>query len=176
MPKSNKGDTSGTAAPGGSAARTHLNHIVGYSGILRQDALDAGRADLASLFATIAESAEALESPLSARLDEADGDPPRGETLDHEIYGILYALVALVQSVKGKASAAGFKGLSAETDRLLEASNSILELMASNDDSPKGAADEEPSASAVRDSIRTWANRLSLARFLISAREASLSS
>ncbi len=145
MPKSSR--LEGGAAPQASseaaAARTQLNHIVGYSGILREDAEELGREDLAELFATIADSAKALEEPLAARLDSTAGGPRGGETLDHEIYGILYALVALVQNVKGKAVSSGYKDLSAETERLLEAGNAILELMAAKEDSPAGAVDEE---------------------------------
>jgi sigma-B regulation protein RsbU (phosphoserine phosphatase) len=150
MPKSSRADAFATAPQNGTIARTQLNHIVGYSGILRQDALEAGREDLASLFATIAESALALEGPLSARLDEDKGAPGRGESLDHEIYGILYALMALIQNAKGKAVASGHKDLAAETERLLEAGNAVLELMAAKEDSPPGALDEELNPIAPR--------------------------
>jgi sigma-B regulation protein RsbU (phosphoserine phosphatase) len=139
------------ANPGdGAAARTQLNHIVGYSGILRHDALELGREDLAELFSTIADSARALEGPLSARLDVTAGDPRGGESLDHEIYGILYTLMALVQNVKGKAGSSGYRDLAAEAERLLEAGNAILELMAAKEDSPQGAVDEELNPIAPR--------------------------
>ena len=143
MPKSSKADPSAASPSVAAVARTQLNHIVGYSGILRRDALELGREDLAELFATIAESALALEGPLSSRLEIAAGEPGSGQTLDHEIYGILYALVALVQNVKGKAASSGYRDLAAETEMLLEAGNSILELMAAKEDSPAGAVDEE---------------------------------
>ena len=143
MPKSSKGESPAAAPLSGTAARTQLNHIVGYSGILRQDALEAGREDLAALFATIAESAAALEAPLSARLAEVPGAQERLEILDHEIYGIIYALMALIQNAKGKALASGNRDLAAQSDRLLEAGNAILELMAAKEDSPSGAVDEE---------------------------------
>jgi sigma-B regulation protein RsbU (phosphoserine phosphatase) len=152
MPKSSKPDSPTIAPPGGAIARTELNHIVGYSGILRQDALDAGLEDLAELFSAIAESALELKGPLSARLGGAA--PPKegrdAEALDREIYGILYALVAQVQSAKGKASAGGHRDLAAETERLLEAGNAILELMAAMSDAGEGAADEEFAAAAPR--------------------------
>jgi sigma-B regulation protein RsbU (phosphoserine phosphatase) len=143
MPKNSKPDPSAPGPRTGAAARTQLNHIVGYSGILRQDALEVDRQDLAELFATIAESALALEEPLTARLEEAEGGPLLREDLDHEIYGILYSLIALVQNVKGKASAGGYRDLAAETEMLIEASNAILELMAAKEDAPSGAVDEE---------------------------------
>jgi phosphoserine phosphatase RsbU/P len=119
-------------------AKTQLNHIVGYSEMLKSDALAAGRADLASIFSTIGESALALQAPLLARLGEEEGG---AEILDHEIYGILYALVALIQDAKGKAGSGGYKGLALDADRLLEAGNAILELMAAAK-GPSGGASE----------------------------------
>jgi phosphoserine phosphatase RsbU/P len=138
MPKGNK---DGEAVR--RAARTQLNHMAGYAEILRLDALEAGRADLASIFATIGETARALKEPLLARLERKDGDSG-GELLDHEIYGILYALIAFVQDAKGKASSGGEKALSLDADRLLDAGNAILELMAAEEGPTaySGAAEE----------------------------------
>jgi sigma-B regulation protein RsbU (phosphoserine phosphatase) len=116
--------------------------------MLGQDALEAGRADIASLFATVGEFAMALKQPLLARIDrersgssEAEGAESDGSAnsvretsiFDHEIYGLLYALIALAQDIKVKAGAGGLKELSTDTERLLEAGNAILELMASGD-------------------------------------------
>ena len=83
-----------------------------------------------------------------ARLDERGSAGP--EALDHQIYGIIYALVALVQEVKGKASAGGDRDLVLDADRLLQAGNAILELMAAEDDAPAGAAEEEGDAASPR--------------------------
>ena len=130
------------------SARTQLNHIVGYGEMLRQDAIENGHEDLASIFATIKESAQALKEPLLARLDERGSAGP--EALDHQIYGIIYALVALVQEVKGKASVGGDRDLVLDADRLLQAGNAILELMAAEDDAPAGAAEEEGDAASPR--------------------------
>jgi phosphoserine phosphatase RsbU/P len=139
MPKSSDSDNSEIARRNWAVARTELNHVIGYSGILGEDALDAGREDLAELYAAIAESAAWLKGPLSARLAEEGDDA----SLDREIYGILYDLVARMQSAKGKASAQGYKIIAAETDRLLDACNAILELMAAMNDSASGAAEED---------------------------------
>jgi sigma-B regulation protein RsbU (phosphoserine phosphatase) len=146
MPRSNKPGSPALVEKGGEAmrqaARTQLNHLVGYGEMLRQDAIEAGRADLASIFSTICESAQALKEPLMARLAGSEGGS-RPETLDHEIYGILYALIAFIHDAKGKATSGGNRDIAVEADRLLEAGNSVLELMASEDDGPAGAAEEE---------------------------------
>jgi phosphoserine phosphatase RsbU/P len=127
MPRS-KTDAPADAQSKASLARTQLNHIIGHCGILGQDAIDAGAEELAALFETIAESAASLIQPLGSRFSGS-----RGETLDHEIYGILYAFVALVQDVKGKASSKGLKHLATEADRLLDLGNAVLELMAAQE-------------------------------------------
>src|SRR5208283_3929374 len=80
MPRSNKPGAPSFADAVGEgarqAARTQLNHIVGYGEVMRQDAIEAGRDDLASIFATICESAQALKVPLLARLSgEAESGP-----------------------------------------------------------------------------------------------------
>jgi phosphoserine phosphatase RsbU/P len=131
MPKRASPDPSSLEARGAAqrAARTQLNHIVGYAEMLRQDALEDGREDLASLFTTIGETALALKGPLLVRMESQKSDPS-AERLDHEIYGILYALVALIQDAKGRASSGSDKSLGHVADKLLEAGNAILELMA----------------------------------------------
>jgi phosphoserine phosphatase RsbU/P len=143
MPRNNRPISRALAQSIDSAARTQLNHIVGYGEVLRQDAVDAGRADLASLFATIVESAQTLKGPLLARLGEGALEA-KSENLDHEIYGILYALVGLIQDVKGKAASGGNKEIAEESDHLLEAGNAILELMAAEGDEGSGASEGEP--------------------------------
>jgi hypothetical protein len=163
MPRSNRTGSSSFLEKGAEgsrkAARTQLNHIVGYSEMLKQDAIEDGREDLAAVFATIRESAQALKEPLLARLAEGrlsagEGVPIKADSgagiLDHEIYGILYALIGLIQDVKGKAAAGGNKDLALDAERLLEAGNAILELMASEEDAPAGAADDAGGAAPPR--------------------------
>jgi sigma-B regulation protein RsbU (phosphoserine phosphatase) len=98
--------------------------------MLRQDSIEARREDLASIFGAIADSALALREPLDALLGEEGQPTLRDANLDHEIYGVLYAIIALVQDAKGKAQTSGLKDLSGEAERLLEASNTILEIIA----------------------------------------------
>jgi sigma-B regulation protein RsbU (phosphoserine phosphatase) len=143
MPKYDKGKTPspidcGEAATQRSAC-TQLHHLVGYSEMLRRDALAAGREDIASLFTTIGESARGLEAPLIARFGGGDGESD-GERIDREIYGILYSLIALIQEVKVKAASGGESDLSLDADKLLDAGNAILELMAADEGS--NAAEE----------------------------------
>jgi Serine phosphatase RsbU, regulator of sigma subunit len=141
MSRRNKSESPSLVDKGGAVARTQLNHIIGYAEILRQDALEAGRENLASIFVTIGESAHALKEPLNARLDE-NRDGSSTELLDNEIYSILYALIALIHDAKAKAAAGGDKSLGLEADKLLEAGNAIIELMAA-EEGPSTGEDEE---------------------------------
>jgi sigma-B regulation protein RsbU (phosphoserine phosphatase) len=149
MPRSNRpspaalenGDEAVPRRASPRAARTKLNRLVGYADILRQDAIEAGREDLAAIFSTIAESALQLKAPLLARLERVGG-PDAAHDLDHQIYGVIYALVALIQDAKDKAAGRDVD-LGLEADRLLDASNGILELMAAEEDTLSPAVEEE---------------------------------
>jgi phosphoserine phosphatase RsbU/P len=145
MPKSNDPDLAEITRRSKAAVRTQINHLVGYCGILGEDALDEGQAELTKRYAAIADLAVELKRPVSARLDgiSAGGAAPDAEGLDREIYGLLYDLIARVQGAKGAATALGMKNLAAETERLLDTANSILEIMAAIADSSSAAAEEE---------------------------------
>ncbi len=136
MPKKNSPESPAFADGGRAAmqrsARTQLNHIVGYAQILRQDALEADRGDLGEIFSSIGEVALALKEPLNNRL-AVDRNESVDEPLDQEIYGILYALITQIQEVKGKAVSSGDRNLALDADRLLDAGNVILELMAADE-------------------------------------------
>jgi phosphoserine phosphatase RsbU/P len=153
MPRNSDPDSSEIERDDLAVARTHVNHIVGYSAILGEDALDAGREDLVVLYAAIADLAVELKGPLFARF--GSGGAPSGasagsEALDRDIYGILYNLIARVQGAKDAAATQGYRDLASETARLLDAANGILELMAALSDSAKGAAEEEPAPTPQR--------------------------
>jgi sigma-B regulation protein RsbU (phosphoserine phosphatase) len=109
--------------------------------MLGQDAVEAGREDLASIFAMIGESARELKGPLLARLGGRPGEGS-AELLDHEIYGIIYALVALIQNAKDKATGED-EDLGLEADKLLDAGNAILEIMAAEEGPPPGEEQDE---------------------------------
>ena len=144
MPRRTKSESSflDSKAAAQRAARTQLNHILGYAEMLRLDALEDGHEELASLFVTIGETAGALRVPLADRLEGRPGGASQ-EILDHEIYGILYALVALIQDARGRATAEGDRNLGHVADKLLEAGNSILELLAAASGPSPGAEPDE---------------------------------
>ena len=137
--------------------RTRLNHIVGFGDILKVDAEEAGRPELAALFGSIRESALSLRDPLLSLMAD---DPPQGEArerIEQSAYGALFNLVGTAQEAKGRAS--NEKGLSEDIGRILEAANAVLELLArpSAGEEPErdakagaGAAGGEPSAEEGR--------------------------
>lgn len=132
------------------AARTRLNHIVGYGDILRQDAADSGRGALAALFEEIGKSALALRDPLLAALG-GEGPPEEGagaaRSSEEDVYTLLYRLIALIQDAKGKA-AGGVAA--ADVEKLLAAANGILELLAA---SPEAREEAGPENEAERGPI-----------------------
>lgn len=129
------------------ALRTRLNHIVGYSDILRQDSAEAGRAELSGLFASICESALALREPLIRLVATRPPSAAEKEALDKEIYGILYELIGMVQDIKGRAEALGDASLAADIGKILEASNAILEMLSE----PQGEEEGGPAATVAAD-------------------------
>jgi len=124
---------------------------VGYAELLRGDAEEGGRAELAGVFASIGASALALRDPLLGALGpeeaaepgaEGGGSPPRipeeWAASAREAYEVLYELVGLVQDAKGLAAGTGSPGLAKGVSRLSEAANAVLELVESLDAAAPG--------------------------------------
>jgi phosphoserine phosphatase RsbU/P len=150
----------GSAMTGGGsdarhAARTLLNHILGYAEILRQDAAEAGRDDLGSLFEEVREAALALKGPLLAALGsgEEGGAPPGAAGA--EVYAALYRLIALMQDAKGKAAARGTGFPGSDAEKVLASANGILELLSPSSPEPEGGtrAEEGRERTSIGDDI-----------------------
>jgi len=144
MPRSSEGGPSEISVEDQAAARIQINHIVGYSGILGEDALETSHEDLTTLYASIADLAVELRKPLSTRLVGGRGASGDGGELDKEIYGLLYDLIARIQGAKDAAASAGCRDLASDTSRLLESANAILELVAALGDTGEVEEEEEP--------------------------------
>ncbi len=111
--------------------RTFLNHVAGYSDILKQEAADEGQAELCALYEEISAAALKLrERALPFFLDETGntGPSPRGEAEGREVYGILYDIIAHVQSAKRVAQNKGASRYLPDTEKILEAANGIVDL------------------------------------------------
>jgi sigma-B regulation protein RsbU (phosphoserine phosphatase) len=140
----NEPSVSGENATALHAVRTKLNHIVGYGDILRLDAEESGRKELAEDFSRIRDAALALREPLARRLSGSGAaalEAAESERLDQLAYGILYELVARLQSVKGKAQGFGERDFAEDIEKMLEASNGILELLSIES---AGASEDPP--------------------------------
>ncbi|HUW40034.1 MAG TPA: SpoIIE family protein phosphatase [Rectinemataceae bacterium] len=119
------------------AVRTKLNHIVGYGDLFRQDAEEAGRESLAEIFGRIREAALSLRAPLDRRFASPDRRfaPPEIqsagslESIDREIYDLLFALIGLIQEAKRRAERYDDLDLARDVDKILEAANGLLELV-----------------------------------------------
>ncbi|MDA8425726.1 MAG: fused response regulator/phosphatase [Treponema sp.] len=112
------------------AVRTRLNHIVGYGDLFRQDAEEAGLERLAELFGRIREAALSLRAPLDRRFSPREIPAADiSESLDREIYDVLFALIGLIQETKRRAEPYDDTGLARDADKILEAANDLLELV-----------------------------------------------
>jgi sigma-B regulation protein RsbU (phosphoserine phosphatase) len=113
------------------SVRTHLNHIAGYADILRQEASDSGDADLSVIFDGIRAAAlELRELSLAYFHDPLPGEPPKEglAELEKGIYGVLYDIIAFVQTVKRKLKGESALRFLPDTEKILDAANSIVEL------------------------------------------------
>jgi sigma-B regulation protein RsbU (phosphoserine phosphatase) len=115
------------------ALRTRLNHILGFGEILRQDASDEGRGELEAAVDRIRETAISIRDLLALRFsDEALASPPQVlESRDRDIFGRLYELIARIQDAKQRADAALSRDASQDVEKILEAANGLVELLAS---------------------------------------------
>lgn len=123
--------------------RTFLNHIAGYGDLLAQEAKDSGEEELLGLYGRIGGMAfELRDRVLPYFLSPEEGGPPEGEKADLErgVYGILYDIIALVQTAKRRINAEAKTDFLPDTEKLLEAANSIIELFELNVDAfaPEG--------------------------------------
>ena len=119
------------------AVRTHLNHIVGFGDILGQEALDAGESELGGCYGRIRAAALDLrDAALTYFRDPgAPPDPIVGvETdaeLERQIYGLLYDIIAYVQTAKRRLRRDLAQRFLPDTEKILESANAIVELFES---------------------------------------------
>jgi sigma-B regulation protein RsbU (phosphoserine phosphatase) len=129
------------------AARTFLNHVAGYGEVLREEAVVAARADLAEGYGKIVREGGSLrEFMLPCFRDRDEGGPEVAERTEliRESFGLLYDIIAQVQSVK--AMIKGELRFAADTDIILDAANSLVGLLEdrlSADDTEAAGQDRE---------------------------------
>lgn len=111
--------------------RTLLNHIVGYSDILMEDAALRQDEDLKGIFGKIRDKALLLREPILQLFSER-GENPVGqgarETAKRKTYGLLYDIITLVQTAKRSCSSEDRKAFLPDLQKILEAANATSEL------------------------------------------------
>lgn len=121
--------------------RTLLNHLVGYGDILTQEAKDQGDAELFSLYGRISAAIlELSDKALSYFLSPPDAAAQSEERarLERGVYGLLYDIIALIQTAKRRIGTEGEGAFLPDTEKLLEAANAIVELFENRLESPEG--------------------------------------
>jgi phosphoserine phosphatase RsbU/P len=113
------------------SVRTLLNHIAGYADILRQESSDCREGELCGSYERIRSAAFDLRDASLEYFSErpqGQGQPEGLSALERRIYGLLYDIIGLVQTVKrgfGEAQSGRFLP---DTDKILDAANGIVEI------------------------------------------------
>jgi signal transduction histidine kinase len=117
----------GDAAASRHDIRAKLNHIAGYSELLRSDAEASGCADLVARYEAVRETAFSLVGPLMSLKADEPPERERGERIAADLRGAIRALIAEVEDVKLRAGV-DFAA-AADIDRILAAANEVLDAV-----------------------------------------------
>jgi len=112
------------------AVRTFLNHVAGYGEVLREEAEAEGRPELAAAYGRIVREGDSLRDfmlPCFRSLDEGGPEPRERADLVREAFGLLYDIIAEVQSIKSRLK--GEPRFAPDTDIILDAANSLVGLL-----------------------------------------------
>jgi sigma-B regulation protein RsbU (phosphoserine phosphatase) len=107
--------------------RSFLNHIVGYSDIAACDPKLAEIHELHDLFVKIRSCAVDLGKPVNAYFTPGNG-PDDSKHLKQRIYGLLYDIIAYVQTTKRNVLVYGEKTRLDDVELILKAANNIVEI------------------------------------------------
>ena len=111
--------------------RTSLNHVVGYADILKQESADCGEAELGAGYGAIKDAALDIREAALAYFDasrEPQSAPAGKSALERRIYGDLYDIISLIQTVKRKLGPGRSPRFLPDTEKILEATNGIIEI------------------------------------------------
>lgn len=112
------------------AVRTYLNHLAGYGEVLREEAAEAGLEDLKTHYDSITQSGFSLRDvviPCFRTADEGGPNPTERQGLEREAYGILYDIIARIQTIKRLVTRDD--RFLADTEKILDAANAIVGLL-----------------------------------------------
>ena len=107
--------------------RTLLNHIVGYADILLEETTEIRDGELHSIFGELRELSLLLREPIIHLFTESSEKEDR-ESIKRRIYGLLYDIIALVQTAKRQCASAEHKVFLPDLQKILEAANGTAEI------------------------------------------------
>jgi len=127
------------------SVRTSLNHVAGFAGLLCREAAEEHRNELSELYSNIETTALTLrDRAVPCFLATEEGGPSNRERseLERQSYGLLYDIIALVQTAKRRAG--DDERYLADSEKILMAANRVVELF---EDRPRmpGESDDESS-------------------------------
>jgi sigma-B regulation protein RsbU (phosphoserine phosphatase) len=138
--------------------RTLLNHIAGYADILRQESHDCRENALCESYGRIRTAAIELRD---ASLEYFSDQPQAGlsleapPALERRIYGLLYDIIGLVQTLKRGFSEGQEERFLPDTEKILGAANGIVEIFELHLESNPAIVveGENPSSSAYLEAV-----------------------
>jgi len=107
--------------------RTLLNHIVGYADILLEETTEKRDGELHSIFGELRELSLLLREPIIQLLTDSDECEDR-ESVKRRIYGLLYDIIALVQTAKRQCASEDHQVFLPDLQKILEAANGTAEI------------------------------------------------
>jgi phosphoserine phosphatase RsbU/P len=111
--------------------RTLLNHIVGYADILLEDISAQRNSEFYALFGELRDLALSLREPFSQLLSgksQGAEESVDTEALKHSLYGLLYDIIALVQTIKRRCTSKETKPYLRDLQKILESSNGMVDI------------------------------------------------
>ncbi len=107
--------------------RTLLNHVVGYTDILLEDTTAKRDEGLRTIFRELRDLVLLLREPIFQFFSESSGPADR-ESVKGRVYGLLYDIIALLQTAKRQCGSEDRKVFLPDIQKIVEAANGTVEI------------------------------------------------
>lgn len=109
--------------------RTLLNHVAGYSDLLREDSRELGHEELGDIFTSIFRLSGELKDTLTELFDEPGRDEAGYGTLRSQALSQLFDVISLGHSAKRIANRDGHKEFLPDVEKVLDSSDRIVDII-----------------------------------------------
>jgi sigma-B regulation protein RsbU (phosphoserine phosphatase) len=112
--------------------RTLLNHIAGYSDLLREDARELGHTELSDIFSSIFRMSGELKDSLNDLYRESNRDENAYGRLRSQVLSLLFDIISLGHSAKRISGRDGHKDFLPDVEKVLDSSDRIVDIIENN--------------------------------------------